>query len=92
MTPAQNELFAKTSQYPETPIELVMACGIAHRIYSGRISLVLVMIAEYGHSSPVIGDIEILANGAKRLLIWRDEQSAENDDGSRAIAEIFIRA
>lgn len=39
---------------------------------------------EMGHA----GDI---TDGGDRTLVWVDEADAENDDGSRAIAEIRVR-
>lgn len=43
--------------------------------------------ATYG-ADCAIGHAGDIADSGERTLVWADDESAENDDGSRAVAEI----
>lgn len=71
-------------------LEIHHSNGNASRYPESYADAIRVLKAEYGDDI-VTADWEAHTPDSERMLVWADEESAENDDGAKAVAEIIRR-
>ena len=72
---------------PTTRYRVIHAHGVTEPAVDTFDEAVASVRSVYG-AAAAIGHAGDIADGGERTLVWSDDESAEDDDGSRAVAEI----
>ena len=76
-----------TNTIPTTRYRVIHAHGVTEPAVDAYDEAVASVRSVYG-ADAAIGHSGDIADGGERTLVWADQATADDDDGSRAVAEI----